>query len=725
MARSQAAARVPSPSIGLQVWRGLASSARLGAALSTITTLLALASGRMRDPSRVGWTEILIVAFILAAMVFTAGRRLRRATLGLPATTRDDVELGAVLLGAAFLLVEVFGSSLFPLVYLVMAFLVAFLSPRAGALLLALALGFDAAQLLHGPEMQLGAWIGHSAFLVLFALLYRAVLAVQIQRSRVNEQAAVDRRIKEMEERAHAYRLISSGTQGEAAVDRERWMMASVKEIEGAVGSAMEVAEIALKTFTCAAFVLTGDDKSLKLHDCRSASERVKREAFPAGEGVLGGVLKRRAPVRLCGSLKGITYYEDGGEVKSLLAVPIVEGKGAGAVRGVLVADRRDATAFTDDDERILSTVAGEVLRAIEVERVLTYIKRARDEKDLLYRAIEDLNRTRKTAEAVTAALEAARSMGRLDFVALTLAEEVEGRRRHRVAGVAGVASGRALEGFTFADNTGLVANVVRYGAMLPGRDVRQMDRPVVFDEETLLKGLSSLKILPLKAGDKILGTIVLGARRKGAFDDELVRAAEILALQTAQSVLRASLFEQTERMATTDGLTGLLNHRTFQSRFDEALLLASRYKKHVAFILTDIDHFKSVNDTYGHPVGDQVLKGVAKILRKSARDTDVVARYGGEEFCVIMPETDAAGAKVIAERIRNEVMAAVFDSELGPLKVTMSLGISAFPETGQEKQLLIDKADQCLYFAKHHGRNRSVTVAEMEAGGRLKAVPG
>ncbi|MBI5548606.1 MAG: sensor domain-containing diguanylate cyclase [Deltaproteobacteria bacterium] len=652
-------------------------------------------------------------------------RRVRRAALGASHGVRDDLELGSILIGSAYLVVELFGATVFPVVYLLMAFLVAFLPRRSGVALLGVAVLFDAAQSFSPPGTSLPLqFASHVGFLALFAALYHAVLSAQVARGRANEQAAVDRRIREMEERAHDYRLVASGVQAscEGEEERERWMLASVREIEGAVGAAIEVAEITLKTHTCAAFVLTSDDKALKLHDCRSASEQLQREAFSSGEGALGGVLKRRAPIRLCGKLKGITWYERDPGVQSVLAVPIVEGAGSGAVRGVLVADRMEATPFTDEDERVLCVVAGEVLRAIEVERVLSYIKRTRDEKERLFRAIEELNRAAKTAEAVGVAIEGARGLARLDFAALTLVEEENGRRRHKVARVAGVVSGRALEGETFTDNTGLVANVVRYGVPLPGRDVRQVEREVVFDEGTQLKGLHSLKIVPLRAGERILGTLVAGARRHDAFDDDEVRTLEVLAMQAAQSILRANLFEQTERMATTDGLTGLLNHRTFQSRAEEAMLLASRYKKKLSLILTDIDHFKSVNDTYGHPTGDQVLKGVSRILRKTARDTDLVARYGGEEFCVLMPETDLAGAKVIAERIRKEIEAATFDTELGPLKVTISLGVATFPDACSAKQELIDKADQCLYFAKHHGRNRSVTVPEMEAGPRRAA---
>ncbi|MGQ0504336.1 MAG: sensor domain-containing diguanylate cyclase, partial [Myxococcaceae bacterium] len=339
------------------------------------------------------------------------------------------------------------------------------------------------------------------------------------------------------------------------------------------------------------------------------------------------------------------------------------------------------------------------------------------------FRAIEELNRAGKPEQVFLAVLESARQLAGLDFCAVTLVSEVDGKRVHRIARLSGVtAHGRALEGKFFEDNNGLVANVVRYGAPLPGREITAMDKQMIFDGETQVRGLAALKIFPLTAGDRILGTLVAGSRKKTALDDDVLRMLEVIAIQAAQAVLRAQLFEQMERMATTDGLTGLLNHRTFQTRADEALAHAKRYSRKCSLILTDIDHFKSVNDTYGHPMGDQVLRGVAKILKDKARDTDIVARYGGEEFAIVMPETDAKGAHVIAERIREAVMTEVFQTESGPLKVTLSLGIATAPDHSTEKQAMIDLSDQCLYYAKRHGRNQSVTVQQMQQGKRLGA---
>jgi diguanylate cyclase (GGDEF)-like protein len=296
--------------------------------------------------------------------------------------------------------------------------------------------------------------------------------------------------------------------------------------------------------------------------------------------------------------------------------------------------------------------------------------------------------------------------------------DEVDGRRVHRVARVSAAGEGKAapLEGLEFGDeDAGLVAAAVRLGSSLPGREL-EPSKAVVFDAATRLKGLASLKIVPLKTTDQVFGALVLGARRAGAFDSEVVRQLEVVAMQAAESIYRARLFEQTERLATIDGLTGLTNHRTFQGRLDEHLAQAQRYGKKISLLLCDIDHFKLVNDTYGHPAGDLVLRGVARTLAREARATDVVARYGGEEFAIVMPETDAAGALVIAERIRERVGRIVFETEQGSLRVTLSLGIATLPEDATRKAELVERADGALYHAKRHGRNRSVTAASLRA---------
>lgn len=704
--------------IGFTPGRWMQMLVRLVPAGAVLTTFVFLARGRFRSLEALGWAEAGALGLLLLGGALAVVRRLRRAAAGAAILLRDELEFGGSLLAAAFIGVGLGGEQLFPIVYLLIAFLVAFLPRPAAATLLGGAILFDA--LITLPE-RWGVFGARASFLVLFAALYHLVLSARLAVARRAEHDAVKNKIKDLEERARTFRLVSSGAADSLSgvKDQEKWLVAAVKEIEGATGSALEVAEVTLHTHCVAVFLLSSDDRSLKLHDCRTSSEQIQRERFAAGEGIFGALLKRGVPVRMNSSsgLRGVTHYEPGGpQVQALLAVPIVEG--GGLLRGVLVADRLENKPFTEGEERVLQVIAGEVLRAIEVERVMSYIRRSRDEKERFFRAIEELNRASSPDQVFLAVLESARQVAPLEFCAVTLVSEQNGQRAHRIMRMTGVTSaGRILEGQTFQDNNGLVANVVRYGASLPGRDAGAMDRQIIFDDDTQIRGLQSLKIFPLVAGDRILGTLVTGSRKKAAFDSDELRMLEVIAIQAAQAVLRAQLFDAMEKMATTDGLTGLLNHRTFQGRFDEQLATARRYGRRLSFILTDIDHFKSVNDTYGHPVGDLVLKGVSHLLREVARDTDLVARYGGEEFAIIMPETDAKGAHAIAERIRERVLKEIFQTDQGPLKVTISLGVATFPEVVGEKHQLIDLADQCLYFAKRNGRNQTVTVAQMQAG--------
>jgi two-component system cell cycle response regulator len=702
----------PSPAIPTPLRRAVRWATAGLPVAAVLTAVAVLAGGAFSAAAEPSWVAAGTLVLVLAGVAAGAVRRTSLRTGGDP-TVRDDLALGAPLVAASVLVAALAGDGLFPLVYLVMAGLVGFLRFSAASLLVLFAVGLDALQASRSGTSRTAELAAHALFLALFAATYRLVLNARLALARRAEVDAVRNRLREVEEDARTFRLVDSGSaernDGEAA--QEKWLLASVQEVEGAVGAVLDVAELAIRGHSCAAFLLDADDRMLRLHDCRSPSEAVQRAPLPAGEGILGGVVRRGVAVRMTSAsgLRGVGWYETHVGVKSVLAVPLQER--SGQLRGVVLVDRLEAEAFTDADEQLLTILAREVLRALEVERVLGEVRRGRDEKTRFFRAIEELNRAADPGAVFAAVLENARALASLDFVALTLVQEEEGARVHRVAKVAGgSAAARALEGRVFPDNNGLVANVVRYGAPLPGRALPNMEQKVVFDDETEIRGLGALRILPLMAADRILGTLVAGTRARGALGEDVLRMLEVLAIQAAQAVLRAQLFEQTERLATTDGLTSLANRRTFQSRAEQALAQARRYGRACAVLITDIDHFKVVNDTFGHPAGDVVLRGVAQMLREQARDTDVVARYGGEEFAVVMPETDLRGAQVIAERLRERVAARSFHTQLGPVRVTLSIGLAASPQDGAEMEALVQLADQCLYQAKRAGRNMVVT---------------
>ena len=185
---------------------------------------------------------------------------------------------------------------------------------------------------------------------------------------------------------------------------------------------------------------------------------------------------------------------------------------------------------------------------------------------------------------------------------------------------------------------------------------------------------------------------------------------------------LQKELLETNKRLellSITDGLTALYNHRYFQDELARAFEESARYGRPLSLAIVDLDFFKKVNDSYGHAVGDEVLKGVSKIFQESSRSTDLTARYGGEEFAVMMPETDVNDAIAFAEKIRRLVESTPIQTQAGPVNVTVSIGVATVPhpKIHAAKELVV-AADNALYRAKHAGRNQ-VQAEERRAEAR------
>jgi len=165
-------------------------------------------------------------------------------------------------------------------------------------------------------------------------------------------------------------------------------------------------------------------------------------------------------------------------------------------------------------------------------------------------------------------------------------------------------------------------------------------------------------------------------------------------------------LQQELQSMASTDPLTGLLNRRRFLEQADKEFLRSQRYQHELSAVMLDIDHFKAINDTRGHFVGDQVLIALSRAAENLLRDIDILCRWGGEEFVILMPETPLAGAAILAERLREMLARLAVDTTVGTVRFTVSAGVAARSESDASLTDILQRADSALFAAKDHGRN-------------------
>ena len=209
------------------------------------------------------------------------------------------------------------------------------------------------------------------------------------------------------------------------------------------------------------------------------------------------------------------------------------------------------------------------------------------------------------------------------------------------------------------------------------------------------------LVVEPIMNENRLAAVLVM----EGVREDDFERLG-IITLQLALEMKKVMLYETVEYLSIVDGLTGLYGRRYFRDRLEEEVGRAKARGLTFSFIMADIDHFKKCNDTYGHLVGDVVLREIGRLIKESVRQIDLVARYGGEEFSAILPDTGKERAEAVAQRIRKRIEENLFRAYDEALKVTISIGVSAYPGDGVDSTAVIDAADKAVYKAKADGRN-------------------
>jgi diguanylate cyclase (GGDEF)-like protein len=637
-----------------------------------------------------------------------------------------DFELGALLavgLDAALLRFDGTLSGRFsPATYVLVALVASFGRPAPGLAVVAWVVALDAA-IRHKTlgESSWEALATQAGFAFAFAFLNLLLLRAEVARIRITARGRVERELERLRDDARSYRLLGAGEVAAQKEDaEERLARSSVEEIHQSVHYALELLRRCLDLHTAVLLWRTDSGTHLRISELSTASDEIHDAPFSIGDGVLAAVIAKKEAVLLSNlrpSYK-VPYYASACPVRALAAIPVIDD---GIVRGVLALDRVENRAFTPHEHELVAQAARYCLRAIQNERVFVQLERAKVEQGKLYRAAQALGAALSEKDVVLAGVRAAREIASFELAAVTIWDETT--KMHEVC--AARSEGGEIEdlvGQRFKQNTGLVSMVVTNRFPLPYKGEFDPAHQVVLSKRLPWPNIPSLLVLPLLHHGRPLGTLILGAKRRHAFGDTVRPTLEVLASHLAVSLSNARMVQKLETMATTDGLTGLLNKRAMLDQAAAKVAAATRFGRKLSVLITDIDWFKKVNDTHGHDIGDVVIKGLADILERVKRTTDVVARFGGEEFVILCEQTDEAGAALLGERIREELEKTVFNTPSGPLSVTCSVGSATFPESGQTWDELFKAADEALYCSKRTGRNRvtawaPVSISRIKAG--------
>jgi diguanylate cyclase (GGDEF)-like protein len=396
-----------------------------------------------------------------------------------------------------------------------------------------------------------------------------------------------------------------------------------------------------------------------------------------------------------------------GAEVIQLVAAPVSGGEG-GVVGALSISSQSGLRGGRDALKTSIVRYCAHVGSLYELIRARGQYHRATQQSSALLTAAQRFS-VNRSIEALgdsitTAALEMTAGYG---------AALVHWNHENETGEVAySSPDARAREGLKL-DFGGHVARACSADIPLVMEDARRLNGKVVlFGDGEKPGGLGSLAILPLRGDGGVIGAIVIEGRAPGDVRQEDAKNLRLLALLAASSLQTVWEIEEITRRARMDPLTELYNRGHFEDRLRQMLAETARFGGESSLVMFDIDHFKEVNDTHGHPAGDAVLKAIARLLEARVRNVDTCARYGGEELALLLPRTDLDGAVELANRLRLAVIDNPVPWGGGYLTVTVSGGAASFPHCARSPEALIVAADAALYRAKQGGRDRVEAAA-------------
>jgi diguanylate cyclase (GGDEF)-like protein len=644
---------------------------------------------------------------------------------------KNELKISLILITLAYIAIQLGGglfSPLYPGLYLLLACLVS-LTPRiVGMVSIGWALFLETGiWFFSGYEREfIRPFILHILFILLFGIFNLILIWAEILRIRQAGEKRLKKELEHIKKTARDFRLIEapalelnkedltpSFSGDEIGDTPASW--SSVAEIQDSLYYILELLKKTLKLHTLILLWLEQDKNDFKIIECVTDDNSIIDSSRIPCEGILEAVIRKKEELGISKDdleLKSrwLPYYQKSSNIFSCYAVPLIEYK---EVRGVLCADRNTEHPFSAEEKEIIKKACQYILKIIENERIFIQLERSKSDQRKLYQASQMLSSALSEDRVFELSFKSARMIVDYDFAAITLFDPV--KNQHQIFRADGKEKKR-FEGLTFKDNSSLASMVVKTKHYLPYEGKFNPKKQVVYTKKAQLKSMESLLILPLLVRGSSIGSLTLASLKRGVFGPETRQILQTFANLVAVFVMNAKMYQKLEELARTDPLTQLYNHRVFQEELDKKLKRTERLKKKLSLILTDIDHFKNINDTYGHPVGDNVLSSVARIFSLRIREIDLCARYGGEEFAIIMEETDSNGAYTLAERLRRDISKEKYNTLTEEFSVTISLGIATYPTDAKTKKELIQKADQALYWAKRNGRNQTVVYQKINS---------
>jgi diguanylate cyclase (GGDEF)-like protein len=493
------------------------------------------------------------------------------------------------------------------------------------------------------------------------------------------------------------------------AVSKQVVQMRLIQEVSRQITESLDQTEICQKTVKAmigifqydeAAISLLVEDNKLKLIAIGGTKEMGFSPGFQqaVGQGVMGHVAETRREY-FTGDITSDPYYYHPGFLGTGAAagVPILQDD---LLLGVLYIQSAPPHIITRDDIQILQTIASHLVTAIQKARFHADINEHLVSMTALQSVTQTVNSSLELKNVFKAVVQLLKETYGYNYVSIYLLLDDSTLRLEAQVGYP--------EELVIAEipiSTGIVGRAVR-------TKQTQFIHNVKNDPTFLLASyeVESEICVPLLKNDKVLGVFNIESNSSRPLTEKDVKLLTTFAGPIAMAIDNARLHAEVTSLALTDGMTGLVNRRALDQILELEIARAKRYNHPLALIMMDIDAFKTYNDTYGHPAGDERIKAIAKILLTNVRDPDIGARYGGDEFVIVLPHSTKAGAWVLAERLRKSAEAQAPQKTISGATMagyTLSLGLATFPEDGTTPAELLLAADNAELIAKQLGKNR------------------